>query len=474
MNITLVLKQKNYARVFAGTVRELAARGHHVRVLWQDADTEVPSELEHDNITVGPAPTRRRDDWAPQSSVIRRAADYVRYLEGPYRGAAKLRARAFEKMFRSLSRFAPPPGWSEGPLALGPAEIERLKELFRGLEQHIPSDPTIEAVLAEGRPDAVLVSPLIDLGSSQADFVKSARALGVPVGALVFSWDNLSTKGSLHVRPDRLFVWNERQRREAAELHGCAPGDVVVTGAPRFDDFFAQQPTLTREEFCAPIGFDPARPILMYVCSSKFVSPAETAFIERWIDAIRRSGAAPLRDCHILVRPHPDVMIDEAEGPAVHFRWPRIRQKAWLTRPFSDAGSAVVRTSYGLPEGFYECLFHSAAVIGLNTSAEIEAGIAGRPVLTVKADDDVVDGQVGTLHFHYLLEENGGFVRYARSLDEHLRQLAATLAGGGPDPARIQAFVHEFVRPGGADRTASAVLAEAIEQFAAQPAAAAP
>ena len=472
MNITLVLKQKNYVRVFASTVCGLAGRGHQVRVLWQDAETEVPADLQAPNITVGPAPTRRQDDWAPQSSIIRRAADYVRYLEGPYRGAAKLRARAFEKMFRSLSQGVPPAGWSDGPLVLGAAEVDRLKAFFQGLEQHIPSDPTIEAVLTEGRPDAVLVSPLIDLGSSQADFVKSAKALGIPVGALVFSWDNLSTKGTLHVPPDRLFVWNERQRREAVDLHGFAAERVSVTGAPRFDDFFAQQPTLSREDFCAPIDFDPGQPILMYVCSSKFVSAAETQFVERWIASLRATPG--LRGCNLLVRPHPDVMIDEdVEGPAVHFRWRGIQQKAWLTRPFDDPRTAVIRTSYGAPQGFFECLFHSAAVIGLNTSAEIEAGIVGRPVLTVKADTDVVDGQVGTLHFHYLLESNGGFVRYAGTLDEHLRQLESTLAGQGPDAGRIRAFIHEFVRPAGLDRPASAVLADAIEQFVGQPAGAA-
>ncbi len=171
---------------------------------------------------------------------------------------------------------------------------------------------------------------------------------------------------------------------------------------------------------------------------------------------------------NILVRPHPDVMISETEGPAVIFRWPRVPQKAWLTRPYADDRTAVLRTSYGPPQGFFECLHHSTAVVGLNTSAEIEAGIAGRPVFTVKADDDVVDEQVGTLHFHYLLEANGGFVRFAATLDEHLQQLTGALDGRGTDAGRIQDFVDTFVRPGGRHRDASAVLADAIEQFVGQ------
>ena len=467
MRVTVVLKQRAYVRIFAGTLRELASRGHHVRVLWQEPDTDVPPDLQgSDNIVVGPAPPRRRDAWRDHASLLRRASDYLRYLDGPYRGATKLRARAFEKMLRSLGpAIVAQPEWSDGPLGLGIRERERLQGLLQALERSVPSDPDIEALITEDRPDVLLVSPLVDLGSSQADFVKSARVLGVPVGVLVFSWDDLSTKGTLHGRPDRLFAWNERQRREAVELHGFPSEHVVVTGAPRFDVFFAQRPTLTRDEFCAPLEFDPAQPILMYVCSSKFVAAREKPFVERWIAAIRASTAERLRDCNILVRPHPDDTLSDAEGPSVTFRWPRIRLKGWLTRPFIDARTAVVRTSYSSPQAFFECLHHSAAVVGLNTSAEIEAGIAGRPVFTVRADEDLADGQHGTLHFHYLLEENGGFVRCAPSLDTHVTDLERALTDG-VDGSRIYKFITNFVRPAGRDRDVSSVLADAIEECA--------
>ena len=37
------------------------------------------------------------------------------------------------------------------------------------------------------------------------------------------------------------------------------------------------------------------------------------------------------------------------------------------------------------------------------------------------------DTQGGTLHFRYLLAENGGFLRVAQSLAEHAQQIAETL-----------------------------------------------
>src|SRR5690606_37768701 len=96
----------------------------------------------------------------------------------------------------------------------------------------------------------------------------------------------------------------------------------------------------------------------------------------------------------------------------------------------------------------FDTVHHSAAVVGLNTSAEIEAAIAGRPVFTIV--DPEAGGQQGTLHFHYLLRSRGGPVELARDFDQHRAHLSAALAGQY-DRAAISGFVRRFVRPNGLD-----------------------
>ena len=98
-------------------------------------------------------------------------------------------------------------------------------------------------------PTLLVVTPLVKIGSYQADYVKSARALRIPVVFPVFSWDNLSTKGLVHVMPDLVLVWNDRQRQEAIEDAAYSAADVMAVGAPRFDRFFDMQPQTTREHF---------------------------------------------------------------------------------------------------------------------------------------------------------------------------------------------------------------------------------
>ncbi len=89
---------------------------------------------------------------------------------------------------------------------------------------------------------------------------------------------------------------------------------------------------------------------------------------------------------------------------------------------------------------FFDSLYHSAAVVGINTSAMIEAAIIGRPVFSLLAEE-FAGTQEGTIHFHHLLPENGGFLRIASTIDEHVRQLSDRLR----DPEAARAETQRFV-----------------------------
>ena len=332
--------------------------------------------------------------------------------------------------------------------ALADDTIRRLARL----ESAIPTSEPIDAYLRTRAPDVVLAQGAIKK-TSQVEFVKSARQLGIPSGVCVASWDNLTNKGLIKVAPDRVFVWNEIQRREASELHGIDADRVVATGAQLFDEWFARRAATTREEFARKVGLDPARPYVVYLGSSAFITEGadEAEFVERWIEAIRGSGDERVCELGVVVRPHPGV------------------PRRWQDRELGRFGNAVVWPPVGestVGEGaradFFDTLTHSAAVVGINTTAMIEAGIVGKSVLTIRAPEFA---QETTLHFHYLLEENGGFVHVASSLEEHVRRLGEVVAGDQPGDERRRDFVRLFVRPHGLDRPATPIFADAVEEL---------
>ena len=477
MKILFVLKQKKNVETFAGTIRLLTERGHSVALAvqehsdtradqfrdWIEPATPKPGEG-GPRFSLVRCPAHRTDRWTDVAWLLRSLRDCVHYQQPAMRNASRLQERSVQKLREELRIEADNERVAKAMRGLPDAQVARLDEVFALAERQLPVDPVYESFVREQAPDVMLISPLVHFGSAQADFVAAARAVGVPVGMLLYSWDNLSTKGCLHRLPDWMFVWNERQRTEARALHEFSEDRVVITGAPRFDSFFELKPRVTREEFHAQLGLDPAKPTLLYVCSSVLISASELPFVRQWLAAIRQSSGS-LRDCNILVRPHPDIeLIGDDQRSEQEIRWPSVRgAKGFVSRPFDDPRAIVLKTSDRARQGLFESLYHSAAVVGLNTSAELEAAIVGRPVYTVLAGDDAAEGQASTLHFHYLLEEQGGCVRRANSLAEHVKQLQSEL-DRPRDSAEIRRFAGEFLRPLGIDRPVALVFADAIER----------
>jgi hypothetical protein len=294
------------------------------------------------------------------------------------------------------------------------------------------------------------VTPLIELGSPQADHLRATRALRIPTALGVGSWDHLSSKSLIRRVPDRIFVWNETQRREAVELHGVPAASVAVTGAQCFDQWFGRQPATDRDGFCRRYRLDPSKPLLLWVCSSLFrSSPLESDLVEEWVARVRASRDPAIREAGILIRPHPQRTEE----------WPRV--------DLSGYGNVAIRGGNPLDERsraeYFDALYHASVVVGLNTSAMIEAGIVGRPVLSI-VEPRYALNQHGTLHWAYLRQVAGGLIQVANGLDEHLDQLARAVDAPPPPNA---AFIEAFVRPHGLDRPATPVLVDAIEALAA-------
>jgi len=119
---------------------------------------------------------------------------------------------------------------------------------------------------------------------------------------------------------------------------------------------------------------------------------------------------------------------------------------------------------YGAKRDYFDSLFHSAAVVGINTSAFIEAGVVGRRVYSLVAPA-FADAQDRTLHFHSLVSGNGGLVCAARDFETHLDHLASALSTENEHTRINHEFVNAFVRPHGATLPSAPHLVAAIERL---------
>lgn len=453
MRILFVMRNHGYLRNYASTIRLLASRGHEVVVGSRGPERHMQvdtvgylAELSraYPNVTAADLP-KRADRWKTFATAVRAVRNALRYRHPELRRARALADRAEAHLARQAPRLAArglPRTW---------AFASALSRLACVIEAAIPTDPRIDAAVSAIAPDVIVVTPLVDFISYQVDYVKTAKRLGIPVSMAVASWDNLTNKGIIAVQPDQVIVWNEIQKREAVHLHGVPAERVCVTGAQLFDEWFDRSPGESRAAFCARLGLNPDRPFLLYMCSSLFIAPNEVAFVRAWLERLRRSEYPSLRECGVLVRPHPghawpwaDVDLSQFGNVAI---WPRGGDM-----PLFEAS----KTNY------FDSLFHSAAVVGINTTGMIEAGIVGRRSFTLLASDFAAT-QGGTVHFSYLTSP--GFLRTAATFDEHHAQLDEELRHPA-NPVTLTPFIRAFVRPCELDSPATPRLAAVIEQLA--------
>jgi hypothetical protein len=433
-------------RIFESALRGLADRGYDLLVLAHRRDSlefgTAPETLFADVPQIRWTwEEGQRTAWTEVAATVRTWLDYLRYFEPRYADAPRLRMRVGERVPALLRRI------TEWPVVRTEAGRRALVVCLRLVERALPRQQTLDALMHDFQPDAVLITPLVHLGSNQVEVLRSARAFGTRTALCVASWDHLSSKARIGELPDRVFVWNATQAWEARELHGIPSDRLTVTGAQCYDQWFGRAPIRSRDQFCSVLKLPADRPFLLYACSALYpIAPTEARFVRQWIDEIRASEDPLLRSAGILIRPHPS------------------RLEEWREVDLSDLSDVTLYGSLPIDEhskeDYFDSLYYSAAVVGLNTSAFLEAAIVGRPVHTIVVPE-FSERQEGTLHFHYLLSVGGGALRVARSFEEHRVQLAAAVREP-PRPDLNARFVEAFIRPQGLDCPATPLFCEAV------------
>ena len=444
-----------YFRNYDSVIRALAADGHEVHLTADEPESMGGLELvQHlgascPGVTWGFTPSLDDWRWRPFALWIRRTLEYIRFLDRYYDPIPKYRFRAKSRASRLVVALFAVPGLNRQAFRRAAAAV------LSAFERAIPPPDSLIDFFREQRADAVLLASVTNPGAPQLDHLKAAQAIGARTVMTVWSWDHLSGKAWIRIPPDLVLVWNEAQRTEAIDLHGLPADRIVVTGAQCYDQWFERQPSRSREQFVAEHGLDPQRPLLLYVCSVLArPNPHETPFVLEWIDAVRRSDDPAIRDANILIRPHPERLEQWQSVDLSRFACVAIAGR----NPIDDCSR----------DEYFDSLFFSRAVVGLVTSAFLEAAIVGRPVFTVMKPEYRMH-QMGSPHFRYLIEIEGGLLHTADDWAAHVRQLESISPEDVAERQRLTRFIEAFVRPFGMAQPATPTFVSAVEELLTRP-----
>lgn len=419
-------------------IRRLLQRGHDVRlILGMEKKITISDDALQKSINELPGlvvePLRTRKFLKRFTRDLRELLNYAHVLKNE-----EIRRWDVAKW----SRFLPPVLWRLANSSRGKRLLKtpRVRSWLRVIEQKIPSDGGIRKHIQKHQPDIVIVMPLINPNSKENEYLRAAQSLGIPVVYSMVSWDNISSKGTFHGLPDHSIVWNEPLAEELTHLHGIPRRTIHITGAPRFEQLLSKTNghLVSRSEFCKQAGLNANKPYILYVGSTFLVNAEykkdlnEGAIILEIAAAMEKNPHT--KNFNILVRPHPanSSFVESLLGQGRNniFVYPRSGE-------LPDTEEKRAR--------YYNSIYHSIAVAGVNTTAFLESSALDKPCITVQTPEF---GETQMLpHFHHLVEAD--FLEIAHSaqgLAEIVRKIST---GVDSRSAQRREFVRNFLRPRG-------------------------
>jgi len=360
------------------------------------------------------------------------------------------RRRILHHTSRTIGRVAARPGpvsvldrWHHRTVAAGPAR-DRYRSLF------LEAKPSI-LLCSHQRPPAVLPAVL------------AARSLGIPTATMVFSWDNLTSKGRIAAPFDHYMVWSARMRDELRRFHpGIAPDRIHIVGTPQFDVYADRAVLQSRGDFCRTIGADPGRPLICYSGGDAGTAPEDPDHVRILLDLIRhgRIGGAP----QVLLRPAP--VDDGRRYDALRREYPEILYAPpdWVdVDPGNWARVVPLREDVVF---LANLTAHADLNVNLASTMTLDFAIHDKPVVNIAFD--VADPpRFGTplWDFYYRFEHYRpvvelGAARFARSRDELAEHVNAYLANPALDRAARRRLVEMqlSVPPGESEDRLAAAL----------------
>lgn len=275
------------------------------------------------------------------------------------------------------------------------ATSARVADGWNRLEERLVRTDAYEDLFRRYPPALVVSGDPLRPGDT--NLVAAARKRGVPSLGSVRSWDNLLKH--LRTRPDRLTVWNERNRREACDVERYTPERVEVVGAPQLDAYFnAREEWLRpREEFFFAEGLDPRKKLLLLATSSFTYESDQTYLVDMVLDAIRSGEIRePLQ---VVLRLHPDDRVG---------RYLKYRHAPEVTLDLPDRYLATLGWTQTVADihRMGNLLSHADLMVNFATTVTLECAIFDTPTLLVAfstIDPEEMERYVVGLHFqmHY-------------------------------------------------------------------------
>jgi hypothetical protein len=326
------------------------------------------------------------------------------------------------------------------------------RDWLRGLAYTVPVRRQLKDI------DAVFVSS-INLPKDR-QLIYSCKKYGIPIFALVHSWDNLTSKGELPAIPDCLMVWNEIMAQEAHEIHGVPQDRIEIVGGPQYETYRKLSQRVVRSSFMERLNINPDSKIISFAANAAWMYPGEEEVVNSIVEAI---SSGYFGNATLLLRLHPS-------HERTEFYKDKYRESKLVKLDEPDSGFAAGHTgSLGTNRQireFVEFLIYSDVIINLASTIALDAICFDTPVicLNFNSSSDGSEWYANQNHFlvsHFRPIVDSGAVYLPTSEDELLRNILNALENNRNKSAERKDLANKMIP----NLKTGEIIAETIVKF---------
>ena len=236
------------------------------------------------------------------------------------------------------------------------------------------------------KPDLIYASPANMKTSIEVNYLKAGNLLKLKTIIYILSWDNLTTKGVFHAKPDYFLVWNNIHKNELVKIHK-QKSKIEICGPQLFDKWLYHPNTNSTN-----IGY---KNYVLYLGSSINIIKDEKEILENLC------RVAANYNYKVLFKSHPFQTLNYTDMSIPNLI--NISDKIKLIETDNEIN-------------FIKNLFiESKAVIGVNTSGMIDALACGASVYSI-IQENSNQTQLDSSHFKILIKYNS--IKFIKNFDD--------------------------------------------------------
>lgn len=284
-----------------------------------------------------------------------------------------------------------------------------VRRVVRFLDQKFSPKGFFKELIARYNPDAIFSTD--PQNENDVSLMHDSRDAGVPVVAMLRSWDN-TTQRILRVLPDRLLVGSAELKKEVLAMYKYPENKIAITGNPHYDKYI-KGPTKKKEEFFAEFGLDLQKKLITYA------PVGDHLVTKNDIDQYVMETLGEFNDIQVLIRFPPDEAVT-----LVNFKNPEnmFYDKPGKAFRNDEFGDREIRKEDD--ERLINEIYHSDLIITGPTSISLDSALIDKPVITVNfypSSRHLFDGIYTNKcdHIQKLLQTGG--IKHASSKEDFLK-----------------------------------------------------